>query len=88
LAYNRVIVGLNLTGTDDREPVVLPPTAGRLDMNPSEDHDTTELSDSLEKLRRKTLTRWDELTDITPSRAGRDAVKPGDAERPPTTEAR
>ena len=57
-------------------------------MNPSEDHDTTELSDSLEKLRRNTPNRWDELKDITASRAGRDAVKPGDAKPVPTTEAR
>ena len=53
-------------------------------MNPSEDHDTTELSDSLEKLRRKTPGRWDGIQAVTTSLVERDAARPDDpAPSPP-----
>jgi hypothetical protein len=51
-------------------------------MNPSEDHDTTELSDSLESLRRKMPSRWDSLQTVTASLVERDAARPGDPALP------
>jgi hypothetical protein len=56
-------------------------------MDPSEEeHDTTELLDSLDKLQKKTAIRWSGLRDVIASFIGRDAAKP-DAPEPSVPEA-
>lgn len=57
-------------------------------MAQSKDHDTTELSDSLDNLRRK-KSRWDGLTGNTvePDKAAISPEPPSPSESPPTADS-